>query len=70
MLSLRSGFNYYLCDEPVTLRYRIDGLCRYIKGKLHKDPRNGDVYIFRSADNHCFVGFFVIDNADINCVIC
>lgn len=48
MLSMGSGFNYYLCDEPVTLRYRIDSLYWYIKSKLYKNPRNDDVYIFRS----------------------
>lgn len=52
MLSLSSGFNYYLCSEPVTLRYRHAGLRNYIKSQLHRDPTNGDVYIFLSKDNH------------------
>ena len=34
MLSLSSGFNYYLCSEPVTLRYRHAGLRNYIKSQL------------------------------------
>ena len=50
MLSLGSGFNYYLCNEPVTLRWRHKGLRNYIKGQLHRDPTNGDVYIFISKD--------------------
>ena len=48
MLTLGSGFNYYFCEEPVTLRYRHKGLRHYIKSQLHRDPTNGDVYIFLS----------------------
>ena len=42
MLSLGSGFNYYFCAKPVTLRYRHKGLRHYIKSQLHRDPTNGD----------------------------
>lgn len=52
MLSLSSGFNYFLCSEPVTLRYRHAGLRKFIKSQLHRDPTNGDIYIFLSKDNH------------------
>lgn len=52
MLSLSSGFNYFLCCEPVTLRYRHAGLRNYIKSQLHRDPTNGDIYIFLSKDSH------------------
>ena len=51
MLSLSGVFNYYLCGEPVTLRYRHSGLRGYIKSRLHRDPTNGDVYIFLSRDS-------------------
>ncbi len=50
MLTLGSGFNYYFCAEPVTLRYRHKGLRHYIKSQLHRDPTNGDVYIFLSKE--------------------
>ncbi len=50
MLSLDSSFRYYLCTEDVTLRYRHRGLREYIRGKLHRDPANGDVYIFLSRN--------------------
>ena len=52
MLSLTSGFNYFLCSEPVTLRYCHSGLRNYIKSQLHRDPTNGDIYIFLSRDSH------------------
>lgn len=52
MLSLSSGFNYFLCSEPVTLRYRHSGLRNYIKSQLHRDPTNGDIYIFLSKNSH------------------
>lgn len=50
MLNLSSTFKYYICTDEVTLRYRHRGLRDYIKSKLHKDPTNGDVYIFLSRD--------------------
>lgn len=50
MLTLGSGFNYYFCAEPVTLRYRHKGLRHYIKSRLHRDSTNGDVYIFLSKE--------------------
>ena len=50
MLSISSGFNFYLCGEPITLRYRHSGLRGYIKSQLHRDPTNGDIYIFLSKD--------------------
>ena len=50
MLSLGSSFNYYICAEPVTLRYRHKGLRHYIKSQLHRDPTNGDIYIFLSKE--------------------
>lgn len=55
MLSLLSCFNYFLCSVPVTLRYRHAGLRNYIKSQLHRDPTNGDIYIFYiflSKDSH------------------
>lgn len=60
MLSLSSGFNYYLCSEPVTLRYRHAGLRNYIKSQLHRDPTNGDVYIFLSKDSIVSVSIIFI----------
>lgn len=50
MLSLGSSFNYYFCTDDVTLRYRHRDLREYIKSKLHRNPANGDVYIFLSRD--------------------
>ena len=32
----------------MTLRYRHKGLRHYIKSQLHRDPTNGDIYIFLS----------------------
>ena len=46
MISLSGKFRYFLCTDNVTLRFRH----RDIKGKLHRDPSNGDVYIFLSRD--------------------
>lgn len=50
MLNLSATFKYYICTDELTLRYRHKGLREYISSKLHKDPANGDVYIFLSRD--------------------
>ena len=50
MISLSGKFRYYLCIDNVTLRYRHRGLREYIQGKLHRDPCNGDIFIFLSRD--------------------
>lgn len=50
MLNLSATYRYYLCTDNVTLRYRHRGLREYIKGKLHKDPATGDIFIFLSHD--------------------
>lgn len=52
MISLSSGFNYYLCKEPVSWRCRHIGIRHFIKTQLHCDPTNGDIYIFLSRDGH------------------
>ena len=52
MLSLSIGFNYFLCSEPVTLRYRHAGFRNYSKVQFHRNPTNGDIYIFLSKDSH------------------
>ena len=50
MINLSGKFRYYLCTEHVTLRYRHRGIREYIKRELHRDPCNGDVFIFLSRD--------------------
>ena len=61
MLSLSGVFNYYLCGEPVTLRYRHSGLRGYTKSRLHRDPTNGDVYFFfRGTAAVCVSTTFII----------
>lgn len=50
MLNLSGTFRYYLCTENLSLRYRHRGIREYIRSQLHKDPVNGDVYIFLSRD--------------------
>ena len=44
MINLSGKFRYFLCTDNVTLRFRHRGLREYIKGKLHRDPCNGDMY--------------------------
>ncbi len=41
-----SSAHYYLYREPTDMRKSFDGLCGLVSGRLGKDPRNGDVFIF------------------------
>ena len=50
MMGMSATFRYYVCTDEVTLRYRHKGLRGYIREKLHKDPSNGDVFLFFSRD--------------------
>jgi transposase len=37
---------YYLFRDPTDMRKSFDGLCGLVSGRLGKDPRSGDVFIF------------------------
>lgn len=50
MMGMSATFRYYVCTDEVTLRYRHAGLRGYIREKLHKDPGNGDVFLFFSRN--------------------
>lgn len=50
MMGMSATYHYYVCTDEVTLRYRHAGLRGYIREKLHKDPCNGDVFLFFSRD--------------------
>ena len=50
MMGMSATFRYYVCTDEVTLRYKHKGLRCYIREKLHKDPSNGDVFLFFSRD--------------------
>ena len=65
MLSLGSSFNYYFCTESVTLRYRHRGLREYIVRKLHRNPVEGDVYIFLSRDYSRVRLYYIHHNGEI-----
>ena len=41
-----SAARYYLYREPTDMRKSFDGLCGLISGRLGRDPRSGDVFIF------------------------
>jgi transposase len=45
MFSVSSG-NYYLFKSPTDMRKSFDGLCGLVSGRLGKDPRSGDIFIF------------------------
>lgn len=50
MLRLTGAFRYYFCSDIVSFKCRHNGLASYIKCSLHRDPSNGDIYIFMSKD--------------------
>lgn len=58
MLRLSDNFRYFFCHESVSLKYRHNGLGCYVKNELHRDPLNGDVYIFMSKDQKTLRAFY------------
>ena len=46
MFSLSAGHRFLLFSQPTDMRKSFDGLSGLIQNKLHRDPRNGEVFIF------------------------
>src|SRR5574344_1653832 len=58
MFGLAGAFRYYFCHEKVSMRYRHNGLGCFVKNELHRDPLNGDAYIFMSKDQKTLRVFY------------
>lgn len=65
MINLSGKFRFYLSTDDVTLRYRHRGLREYIRSKLHRDPTNGDVYIFLSRKLNRIRVYYFHHNGEI-----
>jgi len=46
MFSLTATHRYFLYRQAADMRNSFDGLCGIVRGQIHMDPVNGDVYIF------------------------
>ena len=50
MLSINGLHNFYYLPELHDMRCKAQRICEIIRGRYHRDPLNGDVYIFMSKD--------------------
>ena len=49
MLSLSSAYRYYLYQGQAHMSNGFDGLSGLVRNALHRDPLNGDIFIFFNA---------------------
>ena len=50
MLSINGLYNFYYLPELHDMRCKAQRICEIIRGRYHRDPLNGDVYMFMSKD--------------------
>lgn len=50
MLSINGLHNFYYLPELHDMRCKAHRICEIIRGRYHRDPLNGDVYMFMSKD--------------------
>ena len=50
MLSINELHNFYYLPELQDMRCKAQRICEIIRGRYHRDPLNGDVYMFMSKD--------------------
>lgn len=46
VLNLPAGVRIYLANEPTDMRKSFDGLCAMVQHGFHRDPFEGDVFVF------------------------
>ena len=46
VLSVASSGRVYLATEPTDMRKSFDGLCAIVQHRFHRDPFEGDVFVF------------------------
>jgi transposase len=46
MLGFSTSLRYFIYSEPTDMRNGFDGLSGLVRNNLHKNPLNGDVFIF------------------------
>lgn len=50
MLSINGLHNFYYLPELHDMRCKAQSIREIIRGRYHRDPLNGDVYMFMSKD--------------------
>ena len=50
MIGLNARQRYYLYSQPVDMRKSYDGLSGLVRNHLHRNPTDGEVYVFLNRD--------------------
>lgn len=50
MFGLNARQRYYLYSQPVDMRKSYDGLSGLVRNHLHRNPTDGEVYVFLNRD--------------------
>ena len=58
MLSINGLHNFYYLPELHDMRCKAQRICEIIRGRYHRDPMNGDVYMFMSKDQRAYSGAY------------
>jgi transposase len=59
MLKLPARVRVFLATDPCDMRRQLDGLSALVRSGMERDPRNGDLYVFRNKRGDMLKALFV-----------
>jgi transposase len=59
MLKLPARVRVFLATVPCDMRRQLDGLSALVRSGMERDPRNGDLYVFRNKRGDMLKALFV-----------
>jgi len=59
MLKLPGTVRVFLATEPCDMRRQFDGLAALVRSGMDRDPRSGDLYVFRNKRGDILKALFV-----------
>jgi transposase len=59
MLKLPSNVRVFLATSPCDMRRQFDGLAALVRSGMERDPRSGDLYVYRNKRGDLLKALFV-----------
>jgi transposase len=59
MLKLPANVRVFLATQPCDMRRQFDGLAALVRGGMDRDPKSGDLYVFRNKRGDIMKALFV-----------